>query len=109
MKVNPIGIQAYEQLIQREQAPAAPAETQVKSTPEKPVQISPQAEAASSRLAVKAPAGSYADSLSSEEKQALDLLFSRFRESGRFGAGYGRDNAAAGETVTVGNLLDVKA
>jgi hypothetical protein len=109
MKVNPIGIQAYEQLTQREQAPPAPAETQVKSTPEKPVQITPQAEAASSKLAVKAPAGSYADLLSPEEKQALDLLFSRFRDSGRFGPGYARDNAAAAESVAVGNILDVKA
>ena len=109
MKVNPIGIQAYEQLTQREQAPTAPAEKQVQSTPEKPVSISPQAEAASSKLAVKAPAGSYADFLSPEEKQALDLLFSRFKDSGRFGAGYARDNGTAGETAAVGNLLDVKA
>ncbi len=109
MKVNPIGIQAYEQLTQREQAPGAPGEKQVQSTPEKPVHITPQAEAASSKLAVKAPAGSYADFLSPEEKQALDLLFSRFRDSGRFGAGYAKDNSSAAETVTVGNLLDVKA
>ena len=109
MKVNPIGIQAYEQLTQREQAPGAVADKQVQSTPEKPVQITPQAEAASSKLAVKAPAGSYAEFLSPEEKQALDLLFSRFRDSGRFGPGYGKDNAAAAEAVTVGNLLDVKA
>ncbi len=110
MKVNPIGIQSYQQLNRREnQPPAAGADQNRTKETAEPVAINPQQDAASSRLAVKAPSGTYAEFLSVEEKQALDILFSRFQDSARFGPGYNEDATAGTEERELGNILDVKA
>ncbi len=109
MQVNPIGIQSYQQVTQRENSPASQAEGKDKSqkSPSK-VTITPHDELAGSKMAVKAPRGTYADALTDVEKKALDLLFSRFRGSGRFGPGYAAGTATDDDARLVGNMVDVK-
>jgi hypothetical protein len=104
MKINPLGIQTYQELTRRETStPRAGNETS--PTPER-VAIEPKQSATRSRLAVSAPTGSYAEFLSTEERQALDQLFAKFRGHERFASDNSDDRSADGQ---VGNWIDVKA
>jgi hypothetical protein len=107
MKVNPVAIQSYQQLTRRQQDANAVRQEQAAAT-ENDVTINPQATTDRSELAVKAPSGSYAEYLNEAEKTALDLLFKRFADDGRFGEGYSGDTGTDSEARTVGRLLDVK-
>lgn len=111
MKVNPIGVQSYQELVKRDQAPAPKPQQEAEASKDmiKPLNIKPQDEAQRSRLAVKAPRASYADNLSEAEQRALDLLFTRFRDTGRFGPGYKTGDETGGDDSPVGNFVDVKA
>ncbi len=108
MKVNPVSIQSYQQVARREQ----PAQPQVKSEQDGSVKnsvaIEPQKNLTGSKLAVKAPSGSYADYLSAEEKQALEVLFNKFQDNSRFGSGYRANADNAKPEATVGRIIDVK-
>jgi hypothetical protein len=111
MKLNPVGISSYQQLGGREATRQAQAESsnQDAGKSQATVAIAPQSESQSSRLAVKIQGGSYADYLSPEEKNALELLFNRFNDKSRFGPSYGRTSSASdGESAHLGNLVDVK-
>ena len=100
MKINPLGIQNYQHLTRRDNA-AQQAATEAQQQATSPdVTIEPQ-QSLGSKLAVKGPAGSYADYLSDSERKAMDLLFARFQESGRFSAG-------SDGLPTLGRLVDVK-
>ncbi|MBD3332004.1 hypothetical protein GF356_04065, partial [candidate division GN15 bacterium] len=90
MKINPVGIQAYQQLNRQQRPDAQQVNQQDQSAVNQQVTIAPQTEQEESQLAVKAATGSYADHLSSEERAALDLLFERFKDSERFGPGYSK-------------------
>jgi hypothetical protein len=105
MQVNPIGVQTYQQFNRQENVADKTDDAAVAKAEAKNVTIKPQDEMAPSRLAVKAPRGSYADNLTEAETRALDLLFSRFNEAGRFGPGYADDEAAE---KAVGNVIDLK-
>jgi hypothetical protein len=72
------------------------------------VAIPPQSETQSSRLAVKVEGGSYTDFLSPEEKNALDLLFSRFSDRARFGQKYNHQTAADEDNGQLGRVIDLK-
>lgn len=111
MKVNPIGVQSYQELVRRDQTPAQKPQQDVEAARDtiKPLSIKPQDEAQRSRLAVQAPRPSYADNLTEPEQRALDLLFSRFRDAGRFGSGYRTGEESGGDESPVGNFVDVKA
>lgn len=102
MKVNPIGIQSYQQINRNDRQTQIEKEAQLPQSGEK-VTIKPQEEV-SSKVAVKAKVESYDTMLTPQEKQALDLLFSRFKESGRFGYS-GTDEI---ENKSLGNFVDVK-
>ena len=108
MKINPVAIQSYQQLERRDR----PAETAIghagTPTVDEKITIAPQSAESTSRLAVKPPSGDYADLLTAEERQALDLLFRRFNDPARFGPGYMRQVDTAGETTLVGRIVDVK-
>ncbi len=71
------------------------------------VVIEPQSGAGSS-VSVKAPSGSYAEFLSTEERQALDLLFARFQDSQRFGPAYRAETQNGTESKSVGRTIDLK-
>jgi len=108
MKVNPIGIQSYQQLLKRDEPPAARADGAATATETTKTTVEPQDAAVSSRLAVKASGGSYADYLSAEEQRTLDILFDRLRNSDRFGAAYGRGASAEQTSSGLGKVVDVK-
>lgn len=103
MKVNSIGIQSYQQIPKRDDAAAQAAREQEQAAT---VTIEPKSPVSTSSLAIKSKSGNYADSLSNEERRAMELLFSRFKDSGRFGMN-GRpetDNSDAG----LGQIVDIK-
>jgi len=107
MKVNPLGIQAYQQLAHERQSPAA-AGVKTSRAAEQKVVIEPQASVTRSALAVKAPSGSYAKFLSAEERQALDMLFAKFSDTSRFGAAYANKTEEAESGGTLGRVVDVR-
>jgi len=108
MQVNPIGVQSYQQLNRQDKPNDAANGAQSTVAEPKKVTISPQEQPTESRLAVKVPRGSYAENLTEAETRALDLLFSRFNETGRFGPGYADGDGNAAE-ATVGRIVDLKA
>jgi hypothetical protein len=109
MKINPIGIQAYQQLTRQQRADSPQVEKQDKSVANRQVTIAPQGQQDESQLAVRPANGSYADSLSAEERAALDLLFERFKDSERFGPGYSRQAGQSQGEARIGTRIDIKA
>ncbi len=108
MKVNPVGIQSYQQIESRNASAHEQVAKKQSSEAEAVVTIAPQKSQVTSRLAVKAPQGNYADFLTPEEKNALEILFKRFNDPARFGPAYQREADAAGEHPLVGQFIDVK-
>ncbi|HOP06929.1 MAG TPA: hypothetical protein PLF13_06520 [candidate division Zixibacteria bacterium] len=107
MKINPLGIQSYQELIRRDNPAAQQQQTATETTQTTDkVAIDASDSTGSSRIAVKAEKGSYDEFLSVEERQALDLLFSRFRGHERFVTETADDSGASN---SVGAWIDVKA
>ena len=107
MKVNPIGIQTYQQLNRKDNENNVPvAEKQTKAVDRK-LSISPQEEVSPSKLAIKANSGDYAQYLSPEERNALDILFARYKETGRFGPTYQKDANQSNDN-NLGRMVDIK-
>lgn len=101
MKVNPLGIQNYQSLTRREtNAQATTAEAQ-HSAVRSDLTIEPQ-QSTGSKLAVKGPSGDYSEYLSDAERKAMDLLFARFVETGRYGS------TASEPQQTLGRVVDLK-
>ena len=100
MKINPVGIQSYQNVPKREDNAAGIPYREAEAAS---VSIEPKSTAQGSSVAVKAKSGNYADTLSTEERRALELVFARFKETGRFGR-------TDGEKVEggLGQLIDVK-
>jgi len=108
MKVNPLGIQAYQHLTRQEKPAAERPENAIKGAGAEKIIIEPQASVAKSALAVKVPEGNYSKFLSVEERQALDLLFAKFSDSGRFGTAYASEAESTDRAVSLGRMVDVK-
>ena len=107
MKVNPLGIQAYQQMNRSDRSSSEAAAQRASLPTDQNVVIEPQSGVSKSAVAVKAPSGSYARFLSAEERQALDLLFTKFSDTSRFGSAYAAESSeTAGEQL--GRLVDVK-
>ncbi|MBN1212264.1 MAG: hypothetical protein JXA92_06770 [candidate division Zixibacteria bacterium] len=105
MKVNPVGINTYQNLTGQEKTGQKPVDAATLQQQQAAVATT---EAQTSKLAVKAPSGSYAEMLSVEEKQALEVLFSRFKDSERFGAVYQAKAESAAKENTLGRIIDIK-
>ena len=103
MKVNPVSIQSYQQIAQRDRAADR---AKIAKADDQSLTIQPEKKSVSSSLAVRVPGASYADVLSPEENQALNLLFSKFRGNDQLGSGY-QAGPAADETG-VGRIIDLK-
>lgn len=103
MKINPIGIQSYQQIPKRDEA-VIPNTAQQEQPAN--VTIEPKNAVAKSPLALRAKAGNYADSLTTDERRALELLFSRFKDPSRFSM----NNRAEAESsdAGLGQVIDVK-
>lgn len=109
MKVDAIGINSYQQLSGQETNRQKAAEdSQELAQAQKTITIPVQEQSESSRLAVKAPSGSYADYLSPEERNALDLLFSRYSNRAAFNRDYSPKTNNSGNDSHLGNNIDLK-
>lgn len=108
MKVNPLGIQAYQHLTRQDKPAADPLAGAIKGAEAEKVVIKPQSPVSKSALAVKVPEGNYSKFLSVEERQALDLLFSRFSDSARFGTAYAAETEPGNQAASLGRVVDVK-
>ena len=108
MKINAAAIQSYQQ-ISRQNRPDQPStEKPSGSAPEAAVTISPQDETHSSSLTVKATGGNSEQLLTKEERQAIELLFSRFKDTSRFGPSYMAGSDSDEGKSPVGQLIDLK-
>ena len=108
MKVDAIGINSYQQLTGQETNRQKGAEDSQESVQaQKTVTIPVQEQTETSRLAVKAPSGSYADYLSPEERNALDLLFSRYGDREAFNRDYSPKTNSRSDSH-LGNTIDLK-
>ena len=108
MKINAAAIQSYQQITRQNRPGSEQAEQTANRTAEKAVTIRPQEAGQSSRLAVQAQNGDYSEFLTTEENQAMEMLFSKFKDSDRFGPSYQRGLDSADSRSPVGQLVDVK-
>lgn len=108
MKINPLGVQSYQQLARKDQTETIPKDNKAAEPGNQTLAITPQAETAGSRISVSAAKGGVAEQLSPEEKQALEILFARFKQTERFGPSYRKESSPSNENSTLGGMLDVK-
>lgn len=109
MKINPIGIQSYQQVTNRQTAQTLKADEQKDTNVvDKKVTIPAQDALEQSKVAVKVNSGSYAEFLSTEERQALDILFSKFKDVERFNGSYRADTPQTSKAQTLGANIDLK-
>jgi hypothetical protein len=106
MNINSIGINAYRQTT---------AESQIQKKNGTAVDNKPQADGVTipgqennitSKLAVQLKRGKFADMLTNEERQALELIFEKFRLAGLENENYGDKKAPS--TEHLGKIVDVK-
>lgn len=100
MKINPIGIQSYQNVPRRDDAAQSVPYREAEAGA---VAIEPKSTSLGSTVAVKAKSGDFADTLTTDERRALELVFARFKETGRL-------SRTDGERIEsgLGNLIDVK-
>ncbi len=106
MKINPIAIQSYQQVNNRNSQSAQKANDANLLKADEKVTIKPQ-ETGKSKVAVKAQNSSFADYLSPEEKNVLDILFNRFKDTERFGGALQADIQQTKEN-SLGQTIDLK-
>ena len=104
MKVNPIGIQSYQQLTRQNRPDLPVRPDQQNGQIGQEIQISPQPTVEKPGLAVKGPSGDYSKYLSVEEKQALEQVFANYRNVAKTG-NHGTD---CGNESNLGRTVDIK-
>ena len=104
MKINTIGINAYQEMTGRAQASKRPVEAnkseQVQKTGK--IQIPGRVDRVGSDLSIKLKGEEYADMLSPEEKQALELLFEKYGDK------RGITSSGMTDRPGLGTFVDVK-
>jgi hypothetical protein len=108
MKINPVAVGAYQRVVGKDVSAPAVGDNSRAQAVESTVTIQPQNRTAPAALAVKAPAGDYAEYLTSEERAALEKLFTHLRDTSRFGSGYRTVGKSAAGSGHLGNLVDVE-
>ncbi|MFH2037245.1 MAG: hypothetical protein ABIJ45_12645 [Candidatus Zixiibacteriota bacterium] len=106
MKINPIGIEAYRQTMEKSKTDVRPQiEKNAETSKSSAVHLPGQANKIGSKLANKLESGTFADMLTTEEKQAFEMVFEKFRQIASADGSYRHD----GETnlQSVGNFVDV--
>ncbi len=108
MRINPAGIQIYQQQSEAEKLQRMTRDNaKVKEAAEATVpQKARETERSLSSISVKANENISKDALSSEERAALDLLFSRFANNARFQTA--RQGIQPDDDVRPGQLIDIK-
>ncbi len=106
MKISPIGIDAYRQANEKPQVENRQPAQKEQAKRTDTVRIPERTQKTGSDISVKLKPGSFSDMLSTEEKQALDILFEKYREIGAKQAAYSK-NGREDKPMT-GNFVDVK-
>ncbi len=104
MKINPVGVEAYRQAMNKPQVDNKAVAGNKPRINENRIKIPGETERTGSKLSVKLKPGMFSDMLSVEEKQALELLFAKYSniKQSEYNA-----NSEAGQTH-LGNFVDVK-
>ena len=104
MKINSIGINAYQEMTGRTQANKRPVETEKIEQVQKPgkVEIPSRLNKVGSDLSIRLEGEDYADMLSPEEKQALELLFEKYGDKRSL------SNSNTAGQPGLGTFVDVK-
>ena len=100
MKVNPIGIQNYQQSVNN-RPQSAKAEAQDRAGTQG-LAIEPKSKVEASKVAVQGPSGTYDKYLTDNERKALDMLFSRYAHRP------GKSDSTEQPASAVGQVIDVK-
>lgn len=108
MKINPIAIQSYQQSSSQTLTQREIIKNDNTKAEEANLTITPKDEMDSSKLAVKVNSDNFAKYLSTEEKNALELLFDQYRNSDKFGSSYNADIKKPAPDKTLGSLVDIK-
>jgi len=104
MKINPVGVETYRQAMGKPQVEYKPMPGNKTGINNAKVRIPGQTDDTGSKLSVKLKPGTFVDMLSSEEKQALELLFAKY--SGIKQGDYCRNGGT--DESHLGNIVDVK-
>jgi len=104
MKINPIGINAYQEMANRTQASRKPVAVNHTEPTQKPgkINIPGRVDKAGSDISVRLEGQDYAEMLSPEEKQALELLFEKYGDK------RGKSGSASVNPSGLGTFVDVK-
>ncbi len=106
MKINPIGINAYQQVanpaLKRGQANGSNDSTPAKFT------VQPQSASEPSRISVRPRIADSSTAMNQSEKNALNNLLKVIGEKTSANSVYGKDNRAVENLDFVGKLVDVK-
>ncbi len=104
MKINATGIDAYRNITGENQINRKPVSTDNRAEQGDKVQIPVQDKAPGSKLSVNLKNGSFADMLSPEERQALEMIFEKFR--GAEGRSYEKSGTV--DKPRLGSIVDIK-
>lgn len=107
MKINPIGINAYQQ-VARTSKTAQQQNAATQAAEQTKLRIQPQNPQAPSRLAIKPHLSNIDATMTTAERNALENLIKIVNEKGTLNAGYSRDNRTVENPEAVGNFIDVK-
>lgn len=108
MKINPVAVRCYQQVNTRERSVQAAPTAGRPQPPQQTVTIPPQDGTSRPGLAVKAPAGNYAEFLTPKERYALEKVFANLRDTSRFGPGYETPAGSKGKPAHLGNIVDLE-
>jgi hypothetical protein len=107
MKINAIGIDAYRQATETQSGRKSIAsQSENKTEQTEKIKIPGQGNTVGSKLSVRLKSGTFLDQLSGEEKQALELLFDKFRQMGVDETAYKKDGST--KQAHLGKVIDVK-
>jgi hypothetical protein len=104
MKINPIGINAYQEMTGHAQASRKPAVANQAELIQKPgkINIPGRIDKTGSDISIRLSGQDYAEMLSPEEKQALELLFEKYGDK------RGMPNSGTINPSGLGTFVDVK-
>jgi len=107
MNINSVGINAYRQLdvdnqVSRRQDADQTARSQETKTP---VEIAGQTTQTKSALGVKLNRGAFDEILNTQEKEALEMVFEKFRSAAAMTATYEKNGSA--DKPQLGTIVDV--
>lgn len=107
MNINAVGINAYRQLdTDNQTARRQNAEQTTNSTTAREqVEITGQAAKTGSALGVKINRGAFEDILTTQEKEALEMVFAKFRSAAALTSTYERDGH--NDKSPLGTMVDV--